>query len=292
VNPSRRVVHVRIAHLRAGVAVAGVALALAGCSVTNPATIATPFDPADGRNGQIGGEPGNGGGDGNYQGNGGIKLRNFLIVSQGNGQPGVVVGAISNDTGQAARVALIVAGTDGSGQATELGTTTVSLPPGGFVQIGNPAGAGGTAGAGSGSSTSGAATSPTSSAAPTPVSSIGSSVSTTLNSSSQSTGPSNTVGTEPAQGQVVWFQVARVTQPAGAVIQLVARDPALGSATIDLPILPPVEEYANLTPTSAAPSPSASASSPGSPGASPTASPQPSANPSGAGHQGTPSTSG
>ena len=99
-NPSRRVVHVRIAPLAVGSVAAGLVLALAGCSGTNPATIATPFDPAEGRNAQIGGEPGNGGGDGNYQGNGGIKLRNFLIVSQGNGQPGVVVGAVSNDTGQ------------------------------------------------------------------------------------------------------------------------------------------------------------------------------------------------
>ena len=140
-NASRRVVHVRIAPLRVGLAAACAALALASCSTMNPATIATPFDPADGRNAQIGGEPGNGGGEGNYQGNGGIKLRNFLIVSQGNGQPGVVVGAVSNDTGQPVRVSLTLGSSSGSGQAQELGSTTISLPPGGFVQLGNPAGA-------------------------------------------------------------------------------------------------------------------------------------------------------
>ena len=75
--------------------------------------------------------------------------------------------------------------------------------------------------------------------------------------SDRSTACANAVATEPAQGQVVWFQVPKVTQPAGAFIQLVARDPAVGSTTIDMPVLPPVDEYANLTPTSAAPSPSA-----------------------------------
>ena len=276
-NASRRVVYVRIAPLRIGLAAAGAALALAGCSAMNPATIATPFDPADGRNAQIGGEPGNGGGEGNYQGNGGIKLRNFLIVSQGNGQPGVVVGAVSNDTGQPVRVSLTLGSSSGSGQAQELGSTTVALPPGGFVQFGSPAGA---------SSAPGATTSPTSSPTPTPVSSIGSSVSTTLNSSSQSAGASTTVGAEPAQGQTVWFQVDRVPEPSGAFLQMVARDPGLGSTSLALPILPPVEEYAHLTPTSAAaasPSPSASGS--------PSASPQPSANPSGAAQQPTPTPS-
>jgi hypothetical protein len=71
--------------------------------------------------------------------------------------------------------------------------------------------------------------------------------------------------------------VQRVTQPAGTFLQLVARDPALGSASLDLPIMPPVEEYASLTPTAAAPS-----------GATATGSPQPTANPSGAAHQTTP----
>jgi hypothetical protein len=266
VNPTRRVVHVRIASLRVGAAAAGVALALAGCSATNPATIATPFDPADGRNAQLGGEPGNGGGDGNYQGNGGVKLRNFLLVSQGGDQAGVVVGAISNDTGRAARLALSVVTADSSGQAQELGSTTVNLPPGAFVQLGNPVGAsGGATSAGTASATSSGAAGP-------------------------GVSPSTAVGNEPAQNQVLWFQVTKVPRPAGAVIQLVARDPVLGSVSLDLPILPPVDEYANLTPTPPAPSPSSTGGPTASIGGSTT--PQPTANPSGAAHQPTPTPSG
>jgi hypothetical protein len=295
VNSSRRVVRVRVAPLRIGVAAAGVALALAACSATNPATIATPFDPADGRGAQIGGEQGQGN-DGRYSGNGGIKLRNFLIVSQGQGRPGVVVGAISNDTGDPAQVTLTVLGTGGDGQQQQLGTTTVNLQPGAFVQLGNPPGPNGSAGA------SGSTTSPTSSVPPTPVSSIGSSVSTSLNSSSQSVSSSGGVATEPAQGQVVWFQVKSMPQPPGSFIQLSARTPTLGGTSLDLPILPPVNEYANITPTSPVPSTTAPAgsatgsgsatSSPGGSSAgSPSGSPQPSANPSGAAHQPSPSAS-
>lgn len=141
-NSSRRVVRVRVAPLRMGLAAAGVALTLTGCSLTNPATIATPFPVADGRNGQIGGEPGVGGGvDGQNQGNGGIKLRNFLVVSQGAQQPGVVVGAISNDTGSPTQLSLTVS-TPGSNGQQPLGTTTVDLRPGEFVQLGHPAGSG------------------------------------------------------------------------------------------------------------------------------------------------------
>jgi hypothetical protein len=234
VNPSRSVVHVRIASLRAGVAAAGVLLALAGCSVTNPATIATPFDPANGSNGQIDGEPGTGGGDGNYLGNGGIKLRNFLIVSSGGQAAGVVVGAISNDTDKPAQVSLTVANPS-SDQAQELGTTTISLQPGEVVQLGNPAGASGAATPGSSASTP--------------------------------------VGSEPAQGQTVWFQVKNVSQPAGSFLQLLARDPARGSVNMNLPILPPVDEYASLTPTSGSPSASGSASPTASPTSSPSSSP-------------------
>jgi hypothetical protein len=292
VNTSRRVVHVRIGPLRVGAAAAGVALTLAACSATNPATIATPFDPADGRNAQIGGEPGNGGGEGNYQGNGGIKLRDFLVVSQGNNSPGVVVGAISNDTDRNAQLALTVGSTDASGQTTELGSTTISLPPGGFIQLGSPAAASAGAtsagatspGATSATASAGATTGPTSSSVPTAGSSGASPGSGTAASASQSAGTSSALGVEPAPGQVVWFQVKAVGPPAGAFLRLVARDPALGSASLDLPILPPVDEYASVTPTSAAPS--------GSAGTGPTGSPQPTANPSGAAHQPTPSTSG
>lgn len=144
-NPSRRVVHLRIASLRTALAAAGVAVALAGCSVTNPATIATPFNPGDGGSAQIGGEPGNGGSAGHYQGNGGIKLRNFLVVSQDMNKPGVIVGTISNDTTQPATVQLQLAVEGSDGQPQSLGETSVQVEPGKFVQFGNPAGASGSA---------------------------------------------------------------------------------------------------------------------------------------------------
>ena len=70
-NSSRRVVRVRVA-----AAVAGLALALAGCSYTNPPDVLTVTDPGDGRSAVIGGD----------DGNGGVKLRNFLVVSDGSGQ--------------------------------------------------------------------------------------------------------------------------------------------------------------------------------------------------------------
>jgi hypothetical protein len=244
VNLSRRVVHVPMASARAGLAAAGLALVLAGCSATNPATISTPFDPGDGRSAQIGGEPGTGGGDGNYRGNGGIKLRNFLIVSEGQGKPGVVVGAISNDTGQNVTVQLEVAAKGGDGQQQSLGSTSIPLAPQQFVQLGNPAGLSGSA-------------SPSSSRAD---------------------------ATVPAAGPYVWFQVPSVPAASGSVLQLFARTPALGGASLSLPILPPVEEYANLTPTG-------SATASPSPTSSPTGSPQPSPNPSAASQSPSPSSS-
>jgi hypothetical protein len=209
-------------------------LILAGCSVTNPATIATPFDAAEGRNAQLGGEPGNGGSDGNFQGNGGVKLRNFLVVSEGGNQPGVVVGVISNDTGQPAQLTLTLGNAGASGQTTPLGSTTVTVPPGGVVQLGNPLAASGSAGP------SGSAT-----AVPTAGSS--------------------------APGQV-WFQVSNVSQPAGSFLQLVARDPQLGSVNMNLPIQLPLDEYASLTPTPPAPSATATGSPTGSPQPTPSAS--------------------
>jgi hypothetical protein len=149
VNSSRRVVHLRIASLRTALAAAAVGLALAGCSVTNPATIATPFNAGEGGSAQLGGEPGTGGGDGNYQGNGGIKLRNFLVVSQGKDKPGVVVGGISNDTDQPATVQLTLAAEGSDGSPQPLGQTSVQVKPGEFVQFGNPAGLSGSASPGS-----------------------------------------------------------------------------------------------------------------------------------------------
>jgi hypothetical protein len=209
VNSSRRVVHLRIASLRTALAAAGVVLVLAGCSGTNPATIATPFNPGEGSSAQLGGEPGNGGGDGNYQGNGGIKLRNFLVVSQGKDKPGVIVGGISNDTTQPATVQLQLAAEGSDGQPQSLGETSVQVKPGEFVQFGNPAGASGTA-------------SPASTQAD---------------------------ATAPAAGPSVWFQVPTVPVIPGSIITMNARTSTLGGTSFNVPVYPAVEYYANLTPT-------------------------------------------
>jgi len=209
VNPSRRVVHLRIGSLRTALAAAGIALALAGCSGTNPATIATPFNPGDGGSAQLGGEPGNGGNDGNYQGNGGIKLRNFLVVSQGKDKPGVIVGGISNDTGEAATVQLQLAAEGSDGQPQSLGETSVQVKPGEFVQFGNPAGASG-------------------SASPTGTQSD---------------------ANAPAAGPNVWFQVPTVPVIPGSIITMNARTSTLGGTSFNVPVYPAVEYYSNLTPT-------------------------------------------
>jgi hypothetical protein len=229
VNPSRRVVHLRIASLRTALAAAGVALALTGCSATNPATIATPFNPGEGSSAQLGGEPGNGGGEGNYQGNGGIKLRNFLVVSQGKDKPGVIVGGISNDTGEAATVQLQLAAEGTDGQPQPLGETSVQVEPGQFVQFGKAAGVSGSA----------------------------------------SPGSTETDETAPGAGPYVWFQVPTVPVIPGSVITMNARTSTLGGTSFNVPVYPTREYYASLTPTSSAsPSSSATLSPTGSPSTS------------------------
>jgi hypothetical protein len=78
---------------------------------------------------------------------------------------------------------------------------------------------------------------------------------------------------------VVNYRISSVPEPTGAVIQLFAQT-AAGGATIDMPILPPVGEYAYLAPGS-----TSSATSSPSPTSSPGASPSPSVQPSGAASQ-------
>ena len=56
--------------------------------MTNPPDVLKVTDPGDGRSAAIGGD----------DGNGGVKLRNFLVVSDGSGKPGTLVGAVSNET--------------------------------------------------------------------------------------------------------------------------------------------------------------------------------------------------
>jgi hypothetical protein len=175
-----------------------------------------------------------------------VKLRNFLVVSDGNGKAGTLVGAISNETTGSVQVTLTVVQTDQGGQQSPVGSTSVSLKPSEFVQFGDAAG--------------GTAT-PTDAAA------------------SPSTGAAGSAGSQPATGRVVGYRIPSVPAPAGAVMQLFART-AAGGLTLDVPILPPVGEYAQLAPQA-----SSSATSTPSPTSSPSGSSSPSVDTSGAATQ-------
>jgi hypothetical protein len=241
VNSSRRAVRVRVA-----TAVAGIALVLAGCTVTNPPDVLKVTDPGDGRSGQIGAQ----------EADGAVKLRNFLVVSDGSGKPGTLVGAVSNETAKPATVTLTVVQTEQGGQQTPIGTTTVTLKPSEFLQFGDPAG-------GTGGTTTPTGAAGTSSPSSSPAESIGSGATyTPTPPPSASTGQ---VGPEPATGRVTNYQIKTVPAPAGSVLQLFARTADGGGTTIDLPVLPPVGEYAYLAPkASASPSPTSSPTPSGS----------------------------
>ena len=253
---SRGVVRVRVA----AAVVVGLTLGLAGCSATNPPDVLAVTDPGDGRSGAIGGN----------NGNGGVKLRNFLVVSDGNGKPGTLVGAISNETGAPVQVTLTVVQTDQGGQQSPVGTTQVSLKASEFVQFGDPAGST----SGTASASASATPSPPTSAAE----SVGSGASYTPTPPPTAGAPTD-IGAEPATGRVVNYQIPAIQAPAGAFMQLVARA-AAGGVTLDVPILPPLGAYSRLAPQA---SPSATSSP--SPTSSPESSPSPSVNSSGAATQ-------
>jgi hypothetical protein len=259
VNSSRRRARVRVA-----TAVAGLSLVLAGCSFTSPPDVLKVTDPGDGRSGQIGNPGGT---------DGAVKLRNFLVVSDGSGKPGTLVGAVANETPNPVTVTLTVVQTEQGGQQSPIGTTTVQLKPSEYVQFGNPAG-----GTGGTATPTGAAVSPSPSSSP--AQSIGSDTTYTPtpppSSSTGSVGP-----TAPAAGRVTTYRISSVPQPSGALLQLFARTADGGGTTIDVPIIPPVGEYAYLAPGASA-SPTATSTP------SPTGSLSPSVDTSGAATQSTP----
>ncbi len=110
-----------------GAPVAALVLALSGCVAWTPQTAASPYEAGDGSNAQVGGR-------GEI---GGIKLRNFLLVSEEEGAPGVLVGGILNETGEPVQVQLQVqpaaAGVD---QPTILAQRTVDTRPDVLTQVG------------------------------------------------------------------------------------------------------------------------------------------------------------
>ena len=122
-NPSRCVLHLRRASLGPASPPSASPWA-AGCSATTQATIATRFPRGSRAAGAVGGERVRGSeGDGSWSGNGGIKLRNFLVVSQGANAPGVVVGRDRTTPGSRPRVELQLGGKAATG-SSGLGTAS------------------------------------------------------------------------------------------------------------------------------------------------------------------------
>ncbi|NHI18604.1 hypothetical protein H9L10_00170 [Phycicoccus endophyticus] len=114
----------------AGIATA--ALLAAGCGVFSPAQTDYSYIPADGVDLTI---PG-------------LDLRNIAVVTDGEGEPGVLVGQAVNDSGDAVEVAFGLEGTTGattsvpaySGEALSSPTSTVDLgavpaAPGSLVEL-------------------------------------------------------------------------------------------------------------------------------------------------------------
>ncbi|MFK5635632.1 MULTISPECIES: hypothetical protein [unclassified Ornithinimicrobium] len=86
-------------------------LALAGCSVTNPTTTTLRYAPADGI--ELDGET--------------LAVRDLLVVSQGNGAPGVVSGSLVNATDEALTVSVSVNG--------EVLTPEITVEPNGAARM-------------------------------------------------------------------------------------------------------------------------------------------------------------
>ena len=94
-------------------AVASAGVLLSGCSLNAPNTAIQPYAPADGLQAELGE----------------VLVRNMLVVSEGDGGPGVLVGALVNRGQEDVTVSLEIAGT----------TTEVDVPVGVSVALGTEA---------------------------------------------------------------------------------------------------------------------------------------------------------
>lgn len=97
---------------RPSTAAAVAALALAGCSATNPITTAVPYNVVDGVQETLTDT---------------VAVQNLLVVSSGEGEPGVMVGAVANEGREDVEVTLEI---DGGG------SVTVDVPARGTVLLG------------------------------------------------------------------------------------------------------------------------------------------------------------
>jgi hypothetical protein len=126
----------RAARLLAGSALLLIPVGVtAGCSATNPSPIASPYTAGDGTNGEIR-DPATGTV---------IKLRNFLVVSAGKGQPGQLVGAIANEGSGPVQIGLTIespasAGSAAASASPALASAAITAAPGQLTLIG-PGGA-------------------------------------------------------------------------------------------------------------------------------------------------------
>jgi hypothetical protein len=102
---------------------AGVALGTSACSLASPKVIATPYAASDGTNADL---PLAGGG-------GTVQFRNFFLVSEAKGKPGILVGAVTTDSVTAVPVQIGVLDRDGT---SVLAQATLNVQPGQLTQVG------------------------------------------------------------------------------------------------------------------------------------------------------------
>jgi hypothetical protein len=102
---------------------AGLTLVATGCSLASPTSTDTPYTPSDGTNADL-----------NIPGSGAVKFRNFLLVTQGKGKPGVLVGSISTNATKPVDIQVAVLSADGS---SPIGQATVTAKPDQLVQLGS-----------------------------------------------------------------------------------------------------------------------------------------------------------
>lgn len=91
------------------------ALGLSACQMTSPVTTDILYDPADGVSVDVGD----------------VAVRDLLIVSEGDGAPGVVSGLVVNNAAEPTEVTLVISA---DGQATPL-SPTVSVAAGEAVRL-------------------------------------------------------------------------------------------------------------------------------------------------------------
>lgn len=114
-------------------ALAAATLLLTGCSATNPITTQNNYAASDGSHVELGD----------------LRLGNLIVLSTGQGAPGVVVGSVTNDAGEATRVTIAVAGAEagsfrvdgrqtvllGQEDGETLEVESVEEPAGAFVDL-------------------------------------------------------------------------------------------------------------------------------------------------------------